>query len=79
VTKPLKYRFEFYYQDSSLRDLSSLMSKLDLGMDGLALREVITFEYTKEEKPIQYFKDLINTAYERMGCKIIDIKGGKIE
>jgi len=55
------------------------MSKLDLGMDGLALREVITFEYTKEEKPIQYFKDLINTAYERMGCKIIDIKGGKIE
>jgi len=73
------YRFEIIYQSKNLKDVSDFMSKLDLGTGEIGIYETITFQYTKEEKPISYFKELIKKAYEELGCVVLKIKGGKIE
>ena len=79
MTEPLKYRFEILYQTTNLRRVSNFMEKLDLGMDEFCFKEVIAFNYTKEEKPVSYFKELIQQAMESIGHTLIKIEGGKIE
>lgn len=76
---PLKYRFEILYQTPNLRQVSNFMGNLDLGIDTLCFKDVITFHYTKEEKPVSYFKELIRKALESIGHTLIKIEGGKIE
>lgn len=75
----LKYRFEVWYQTKGLREVSEFLSKCDLGMDGMCIKDVITFSYTKEEKPVSYFKELIKMAMESCDCQLVQIVGGKIE
>jgi hypothetical protein len=48
-------------------------------MDGMCIKDVITFSYTKEEKPVSYFKELIKMAMESCDCQLVQIVGGKIE
>lgn len=57
--------------------VSGLLRKLDLQIDGLGLKEVITFSaYHKE---ISYYKELLIQAYQGCECNVLDIIGGKIE
>ena len=76
---PIKYRFEIWYQTKYMKQTSDFLSKCDLGTDCVCLKEVITFNYTKEEKPIDYFKGLIKQAMESGECTLVQIEGGKIE
>lgn len=75
----LKYRFVVHYQDKHVKEVSDFLSRCDLGIDGFAFKEVFTFDYSKEEKPISYFKDLFTKAFDQLGRTIIHIEGGKIE
>ena len=79
MTKPLKYRFEISYQTPHIKKASDFMTKLDLGTKECFIKDVLTFEYTKEEKPIQYFKDILTKAFVMMDYTLIHIEGGKIE
>ena len=73
------YRFEIIYQSPLMKQVSDFMKKLDLGEQEFCIRETIHFQYSKEEKPVAYFKDLIKQALEACDCKLLDIEGGKIE
>lgn len=55
------------------------MQKLDLHTGDICHKEEFTFKYSKEEKPIEYFKDLFRQAFDSIECTIIHIEGGKIE
>jgi hypothetical protein len=75
----IKYRFEVWYQTKNAKAVSDFLDKCDLGIVNVCLKEIIQFNYTKEEKPISYFKHLIQTAYESYECTVLDIRGGKME
>lgn len=75
----LKYRFEILYQTPRLKRASDFLRRMDLGMQKTAYKEVMTFTYTNEEKPISYFKNLIRIAMEESGFVLLEITGGKIE
>lgn len=75
----IKYRFEIWYQTKNLRQIGYLLKTFDLGIDGLCTKDVITFVYTAEEKPISYFKELIKQAMESCERTVLKIEGGKVE
>lgn len=75
----LKYRFDILYQTKQLKQVNDFMNTLDLGMDSICLKETYAFNYTAEEKPISYFKDLITQAIKSCGGTVLKIEGGKIE
>ncbi len=75
----ITYRFTVTYQTRNFKQASDFIKKCDLNIGGFYLEESLSFKYTKEEKPIQYFKDLIKQAYEACDCVVNEIKGGKIE
>jgi hypothetical protein len=77
--KSLIYRFEVWYQTKNLRLISEFLQKCDLGMDGMCIKDVITFTYTREEQPIDYFKELIVQAMAACEGNVVHIEGGKIE
>lgn len=79
IPQPLKYRFEIVYQTPNLIQANEFMACCDLGIGALCFKEVIYFSYTKEEKPVSYFKDLIRQALEAIGHTLVKIEGGKIE
>jgi len=74
----MKYRFEIFYANKYLQQVSDYMSKLDLGMDGMAIKEIMTFE-SKKDLNIKQIKELIIQGYEQCECKVINIEGGKVE
>lgn len=55
------------------------MACLDVGVLEFCFKDVITFNYTEEEKPISYFKELIDKAMKEFGYVLMNIEGGKIE
>lgn len=79
MNERIKYRFEILYQTPNLKQASDFLGKLDLGINEFCFKEVITFTYTKQEKPISYFKELIHHSMKETGYIPIKIEGGKIE
>lgn len=75
----MKYRFVVVFQTPQLKKISDFLSCLDLGHECFAYKEVMSFSYTKEEKPVSYFKDLIKQAVENSGHVFLYVEGGKIE
>jgi hypothetical protein len=59
--------------------VNDFLGSCDLGIDTICIKDVITFNYTREEKPVSYFKDILKLAMENSECQIIHIEGGKIE
>jgi hypothetical protein len=74
----MKYRFEIYYANKNMQQVSRLMARLDLSMEGTAVKNVITFTAGKT-LDIGQIKDLIAQAYESAECLVYTIEGGKIE
>lgn len=62
-----------------MKAASDFLKKCDLGMEGICVKDVITFRYSREEKSVSYFKDLITQAMEMTGHTVLQIEGGKIE
>lgn len=75
----IKYRFEVWYRTKPLAQVAEFLAKLDLGMEYVCYKDSIVFSYTKEEKPVQYFKDLIKQAMEMAECVLVHVEGGKVE
>lgn len=78
MTTIYKYRFRICYQDDKLKRTSEFMSKLDLGFDGIGIKENWEFTGTKDI-PISVLKERITWAVEECGGKVLDIEGGKVE
>lgn len=66
------------YANALMQNVTKLMKQLDLGMDGIAVKDVITFT-SVNDLPIADVKNLLIQAYESDGCKILEIMGGKLE
>jgi len=77
--KMLRYRFEITYQTHGMKLVSAFMEKFDLGFEEIYTKDVYTFNYTEEEKPVSYFKELLRKALENCDCTVFEITGGKIE
>lgn len=73
-----RYRFKIFYANKHLQDISKMMSKLDLGFDGMAIEETITFSSEKDNE-ISKLKEVIKAAFESCGCIVMHLEGGKIE
>ena len=73
----MKYRFQITYQPEYFKKASELMRKLDLDVDEVALKEVITF--TADNKEVSFFKEKLKEAFESGNMTILHIEGGKVE
>jgi hypothetical protein len=79
MTNPIRYRFEISYQTERLKMVNDFMNRCDLNIGDLCMKDVICFSYSKEEKPIEYFKDLIKQSVELAGGRLVHVEGGKVE
>lgn len=75
----IKYRFEIFHQTELMRDISRFMRNVDLGDREFGVVETVVFSYSGEDKPIDYFKDLIIRAFAYAGSSVLRIEGGKVE
>lgn len=74
----MKYRFEIFYQNPLMQDVSKFMNNLDLIHGEICVSHEIELT-TKEPQPILKLKNAINQVYQHFGIKIINIKGGEYE
>lgn len=75
--KKVKFRFYIAYQTKWLKDASSLVEQLDLGMNGFGLQESFTF--LAYDVPVQRIKDELIKVFEQCDIRILHIEGWKIE
>lgn len=73
----IKYRFEITYQTEQMIHVSVLLRKLDLQIDEVGLKEVMTF--SANDREVSVYKEVIIQAYVSAGCCVLNIEGGKIE
>lgn len=74
----MKYRFEIVRTDTFLEEICNFMKKVDLGMEGLGIKDIIIFN-SKNDILITDLKLKLTEAYESIGQKVLHIEGGKIE
>lgn len=74
----MKYRFEITYQTTWMKKATKMLSNLDLDINGVGVKEIMTFNSQKDLK-ISEVKDIITHAYKCVQCEILHIEGGKIE
>lgn len=55
------------------------LAKCDLSLGQIGFREAIYFTYSGEDKPISYFKGLLEQAYNTCENTILKIEGGIVE
>lgn len=74
----MKYRFEIIYQTKWIKQASDFMSKCDLGVGEIGIKETITFQ-SQKDLIISDIKEKINQAMNESECKLLHIEGGKVE
>lgn len=73
------YRFTVTYQTQHMRDTCNFLDMCDLNVGQVCIEQVYEFDYTKEPKPIEYFKRLFTQAFESIDCFLVDVRGGIVE
>lgn len=74
----MKYRFEILHMSKFLKQVCELMKKMDLAMDGIAVKDVMTFTSRKDVSILE-IKMKITEAYESLEHTVLHIEGGKVE
>lgn len=74
----MKFRFEVIHMSPFLKQVRDFMKVVDLTMEGIGVRDIMTFT-TKEDVAVSKVKETLILAYQSLGHEVLDIQGGQVE
>lgn len=74
----MKFRFEVIHMSPFLKQVRDFMKVMDLTMEGIGVRDIMTFT-TKEDVTAIKVKDSLTKAYQSLGHEVLHIQGGQVE